>query len=283
MGNFLGKERVVERISDQPKAQKRIFEVESAGKTFEFVEFIAREPSDTLLLRLPAIGINAEEEAEGVHYSMEQKYNTLTLKEYGDEYSHDALKHAVEKAIRASGKRHAILHGTSFGAGVIYDLMSDPGDTDFAKSNNIKGAILETPALGKNAFNKRFRTVSDSILIASGVKISRMVSASGAGTGTVGYRKPGQELKPNIMAELFRQKTDGRKLHIPLHVVFAEDDHLIDNAKTLEILKSQCTDLSFETVPSTAKSLRHQIDYGRVWKKERAVIDRFILGAADPS
>lgn len=268
---------VIPRTYDRPDAQKRTIEVKIGDKEFEFVEFQSREPSNTAIVHFPAFAIDGEKDAENLHYVMEQRYATLALKDYGEEYSHDALKKALEKAVRESGKSNVVLHGASFGAGVIYDLISDASDPDFAEANNIRGAILETPALGKSHFNKRIRSVPDSILISGGRKFSKAVShLSGPDSAVAGYREPGREMNQNMIAELFREKTAGRKIHIPIHVVFAEHDHLVDNDEVLKTVRSQSSEVSFQTVPSTAKSLRHQIDYENTWKQERAVIEGFV-------
>ena len=106
--------------------------------------------------------------------------------------------------------------------------------------------------------------------------VSKIVNISGADDGVAGHRESGRELAPKMFAELLRNKTVGRKIQIPIHVVLAKGDHLIDNEKTFETLQSQSLELSSETVSSTKKSLRHQFDYGKVWREERQVIDGFI-------
>ena len=130
--------------------QRRTFSIEIKGQKFNFFEIQSAEPSDTLLAHLPGFGEDAEQYAEPMHISMGKSYCTLALKGYGETYSRESLAEALGQAIALSGKQNTILHGDSFGAGVVYDLISDPAGREFLTRNNVRGAILEPQFLDKN-------------------------------------------------------------------------------------------------------------------------------------
>jgi hypothetical protein len=279
VGNFLGREKATfsSRAHDRLEVQRRTVEVGSGGKKFEFAAFHPERPSETALVLFPALAMDGSQDAEGLYHVLGQKYDTFAFKNYGEEYSRDSVREALFEVMRKVGRKHVVLHGASFGAGIIYDLISDPATSHDLEQAGVRGAILETPALDKNHFNRRFRSVPDPVLISGGMAMSRAIS-NVSRPGVAGHRAPGQKLTQSEFAALLREKTVGRKVRVPVHVVFAEGDRLVDNRKTLQTLRSQCENISFETVPSTSRSLHHQIDYEAVWRKEPSVIERFAEG-----
>ena len=125
-------------VEPRIELSKRFLNIESNGGTYQFLEILPETPSDTLILSFPGFAVDGAEECEADHIGREQRYVTVGLRAYGDIYSRDALLNAVSSIIKSIGQeKKVILHGTSFGGGVVYDFISDPNNRDFLRRNKI--------------------------------------------------------------------------------------------------------------------------------------------------
>ena len=212
-----------------------------------------------------------------MHSVMGKSYCVLGLKGYGEAYSRESLMGALGQAIQSSGKQNTILHGDSFGAGVVYDLISDSTAREFLQRSNVVGAILETPFLDKEHLKSKARLLPNSILLRGSMLFDKVRNLKSLA--------PQQDLvelsssqKKSILIEALREKTTNKKIGVPVHLVFAENESLSDNKKILETLQSQAGKISFSTVMSEDDNGHHvkSNEYENMWRREKEVIEGFI-------
>ena len=82
-----------------------------------------------------------------------------------------------------------------------------------------------------------------------------------------------------MLLEVLKEKTLGRKIDIPVYVVFSEKENLSDNGKIMETLQSQAKEVNFKIVESS-HNVKHQIaedQYGNMWKEEKKIIKDFVV------
>ena len=263
-----------EVVRDQPEAVRQNFEIEAGGRKFEFAEFQPKEPSNVTLLHFPAFETDGEKNAEGIHYSMDQRYKTLALKGYGGDYSKPALVEALEKAVLKAGGGHVVLHGCSLGTSVVYDLISNPADRSFLERCHVAGAILETPLIDKAHFSETFRSARDSSILS---RVAELLNVRAEQSNTPKREPP--VLNREMALEVLREKTNGKLISVPVHVVLAKGDALVDNAKVMATLREQVPILSSTTVTSSPGHLGHRVaDYGAMWRNEAPIINVFASG-----
>jgi hypothetical protein len=268
-----------ENIPDsQPDKQKKEFEVESGGQKFDFIELQSAEPSNVLVLHFPGFAVDAEQYAESMHGSMEKSFCTIALKSYGEAYSRESIVEALGRAIQVSGKQNVILHGNSFGAAVVYDLISDPNGREFLRGNNVVGAVLETPVLDKEHLQSRIRLVPDRILVVGALGLDTIRDLRSFGPAILGLVKLSRSQKKSILLEALREKTAGREIDVPIHVVFTKNENISDNRKIMETLQSQAKEISSNTVMSADDMGHHVADdsYGDMWRSEEKAIEGFV-------
>jgi hypothetical protein len=257
----------------------RRFSIEANGQTFDFIEIQSAEPSDTLLLHFPGFGEDAEQYANSMHFNMQKSFCTVALKGYGEIYSRTALVEALKQIIQSSGKHNIVFHGDSFGAGILYDLISDPINNSFITDNNIRGAILEAPFLDKRHLQSRTRMVPDAVIIRGGLLYDRIRNLNSLTPKREGLIELTPLQKKTVISEALRDKTTDKLIEIPIHVVFAQNEDLSDNQKIMATLKSQGKEISFSTVKSADDKIGHHIadnEYDQMWRKEKEAIEGFI-------
>lgn len=267
----------------QPDKPMRRFKIEFKGQKFDFVELESSEPSTTLLVHYPGFAEDAEQYAEYMHYSMGKSLCVLTLKGYGEVFSKESVMAVMEKAIQLISKRSVIFQGDSFGAAVVYDLISDPANTEFLKRNNVVSAILETPFLDKEHLQSRARLIPDKILMRASMLFDKMrsgrvlKSASGSGKRS-GLVELSDSQKKSMLIEALREKTAERKIEMPVHVVFSQGESISDNNKITKTLQSQTKEISFSTFKSADDSSHNIADNAleNMWGEEKKVIDGFV-------
>lgn len=263
-----------------PGEQKRSFSIEVRGQKFDFLEIASAESSSTLLLHLPGFGEDAEQYAEPMHILMGKSYCTLALKGYGEAYSKESLVEALEQAIQLSGKQNTVLHGDSFGAAVVYDLISDPVGGEFLKRNNVVGAILETPFLDKEHLRAGARSIPDNILL-RGSMLFDQVRGLRSLAPQQGLVELSRFQKKSMLSEALRKKTAERKIEVPVHVVFSQNESLSDNGKIIQTLQSQAKEISSSVVMSANDNGHHIASdaYENMWRNEKEAADDFIRTA----
>jgi hypothetical protein len=242
----------------------------------------AENAATTLLVHFPGLGANAESYAKSVHDAMGRTYDTLSFLRYGETYAREALMGAIEQAIQSSDKDHTVLHGGSFGAAVIYDLISDPACREFLKRNNVIGAILETPILDKKHLRSAASKMPDRALINAAVLMN---SARSGNLGRELVELSSGERR-SILQEALREKTENRKIETPVYAVFSENDNLGDNLKIRDTLQSQAEKMDSMAVASSDKMGHHVADdqYWPMWQKEKEVVRQFEeLDRANPN
>ena len=270
-------ERLPQPENQLPKNARR-FAIEVRGSTFKFLELKAGKPSDVLLVHFPGFREDGPHYAVSMHRELGQVHDTLALDGYGETFSRELLVEALSRAIQQTGKQKIILHGTSFGSSVVYDLISDPVAKDFLKSAHVFGAILETPFLDKQHLKSRTRLLPDRSFMRGAEMLDRIIgNARSLGSQQEGSVDLPKSQQRSLLQEAIREKTvEGRTITIPIHVVLAENENLSDNAKIIKTLESQATEISTSTVKSAEES-GHRIadeEYEPMWKKERAFMDR---------
>ncbi len=272
MGSLNWSKRESSHIDEEPwyDLKKETFEVEGGGKQFKFVEIQPTEPSNVLIVHFPGLGKDGEKEAEAAHIGMGQRYSTMALKSYGREHSRDILVSAIKTAIgmRGAGKK-IVLHGGSLGAAVVYDFIGDVQNHEFLRGNNVVGAILETPVLDREHLSPLLRKLPNSMLTSG---------ATGFVRSGNGMEDKGEKIDVDILKEALREKTVGKFIEIPTHVIFAERDSLADNDKTLATLRAQAKMLTHDSAESKASRGRaaHMFaDSMKVERAEVAVVERF--------
>ena len=249
-----------------PELERRNFRIEKAERIFEFAEIQPTEPSNVLVLHFPGFGMDGIADAESIHVSMGQKYHTLALKGYGHIYSRDALVEAISSAIQITGQgKKVVLQGNSFGATIIYDLVSDQKTRDFLERNNIVGAILETPVLDRMHLAAKLKNLPDAMLVWGAQQIAQIRS------GPIGR---GKELDKHMLQEALRVKSGG-KIEIPIHVIFAQNESLANNEQTLVTLQKQAEKMSIDTVSSSPSNGHVIANYEAMRESEIAIVDRF--------
>jgi hypothetical protein len=277
----------VKNVSEfQHHEKMRSFEIEFEGQKFKFLEIQSAGSSDTLLVHLPGFGEDAEQYIVPMNILMGKSYCVLALKGYGETYSKESLMGALGQAIQLSGKQNTILHGDSFGAGVVYDLISDPDTGEFLKRNNVVGAILETPFLDKGHLHSKARLLPDKILLKGSMLFDKMRNLKSLAPQQ-GIVELSTSQKKSMLGEALREKTTNKKIEVPVHVVFAEKESLSDNEKIMETLQSQAEKISSNTVMS-AEDNGHHIEnnaYESMWQEEKKVIDGFVesVSVSSPS
>ena len=230
-----------------------------------------------MLIHLPGFGEDAEQYAEPMHVLMEKSYRTVALKRYGEVFSRELLVEALGQVIQSSGKQNTVFHGDSFGAAVVYDLISNPADREFLKRNNVVGAILEAPFLDKNHLKGKARLIPDEVLIRGSMLFDKVRNLR-----SLTPRQDMVELSPSekksIIREALREKKGERKIEVPIHVVFVEDESLSDNEKIMKTLQSQGQEVSSITVMSADDNRHHIADgqYEDMWREEKEAIDVFV-------
>ncbi len=264
--------KVVPDAEQVPESLKQRFEIEVGREKFEFTLLPSIKPSDTLLFHFPGFMVDGEEYVEPMHYEMDQRFNTLTFKGYGEHYTKESLVQAIEQALQSEHMKNVVLHGSSFGSSVVYDLITDPQYQEFIEKNGIVGAILETPVLGKDHINRKFRILPTNVLIAGAVRLAES------------RKENPRTLDVARFAEMLREKTEDKKISIPLHVVFAEHDTLLDNEKTMATLQQQAVDITSQVVESAKGNRGHQVaDYEDMWHSEKEVVLNFVTRAEEKS
>jgi pimeloyl-ACP methyl ester carboxylesterase len=263
--------------------QGRRFEIEIRGQKFGFFEIQSVGPSNTLLVYFPGFGEDAEQYVKPMHVLMGKSYCTLALKGYGEAYSRESLVEALGQAIQLSGKQNTILQGNSFGAAVVYDLVSDPAGREFLKRNNVVGAILETPVLDKEHLHSRARLIPDNILTRGALLLDSMRSLNSMRSlrslaPAQGSVELSHSQKKSMIREALREKTADRQIEVPVHVVFTQNENLSDNGKIIQTLQSQAKKISSSTVMSADDNGHHVADdqYEYMWREEKKVIDGFV-------
>ncbi|MFA6520671.1 MAG: alpha/beta hydrolase [Candidatus Paceibacterota bacterium] len=261
-----------------PESKKgRRFSVEVKGHKFDFIEFHSAEPSDTLILHFPGFGEDAEQYAESMNTLMGESYYTLALEGYGEKFSGEYLIEALEQALTLSGKHRVVFHGISFGAGVAYDLISNPVVRDFLKRNNVVGAILEAPVLDNRHLRRALRIAGEKTLMRAGMLFDKMRDLKSLAPKK-GLVKLSHSQKESMLSEALREKTTDRKIELPVYVVFSKDESISDNEKIRETLESQAKNMSFSIVASAEDNGHHIADdkYESMWKAEKEIIDGFV-------
>ena len=250
------------------KFEKQRFHIRGGDRDFELVEIKSPEFSDALLMCFPGFRIDGEKETEHVHAGMNRQYDTASIRGYGEMYSRDAVFAAITNAIQNIGPgRQVVLHGTSFGAGVIYDFITDPHNRDVLRQY-VAGVILETPVLDKRHLSSMLRQRSD-------VWLTESAHIFGRAFGDVQSHQSSSY--DSMIPEALREKTQEKIITLPLHIVFAENDFLVDNEKTLTTLRQQAEgqEVTTETVPHR-KGNRHKIaDPAAVRNSEAKAVERF--------
>lgn len=255
----------------RPEYRGRHFEVEVAGQMFDFIEWESDEPSDTLIVHLPSIRADGEEYTENMHYGMDRKFNALTLRDYGVGYARDRIIQAIGAAIERGGARAVVFHGTSFGASVVYDLISDPALQDFLQEHRVAGAILESPILDKNHLNSTFRLLPEAILVKGASRFAEMSAYVEAKVKRVERRD-----LTHLLAEVLREKTTDKRITLPVHAVFTDKESLADPEKTRRTLEAGSNKVSFTVVASASGRHGHQPqNYLEMWRGEKDVIEQF--------
>jgi len=265
-------------ILHQRNEQSRSFTIEVRGQKFDFLEIQSAEPSDTLLAHLPGFGEDVELYAEPMHILMGKSYCTLALKGYGETYSRESLAEALGQAIALSGKPNTILHGDSFGASVVYDLISDPAGREFLTRNNVRGAVLEAPFLDKEHLRSGARAIPDTILLRGSLMFDRIRGLKSLAPKQEGLVKLSPSEKKSILSEALREKTTEKSINVPVHIVLVQNESLSDNRKIMETIRRQTKNVSSSTVMSAGDNGHHIADneYEPMWKKEKEAIDSFI-------
>ena len=250
------------------EVQKKNFEIEIEKERFDFTLLPSAQPSHTLVIHFPGFTQDGEEYAEPMHYETGQSHTTLTFKEYGENYSKAVLTKAIEQALEVSDMRNQIivLHGTSFGSSVIYDLISDPEYKEFLDKIGVAGVIMETPVLDKSHLNAKYRSLPDDVLVSGAAKLADLSA----------IRRENKPLDEARFTELLREKTIDKKITIPVHVVFAAHDRLVDNRKIADTLRNQSAEFTSQVVPSASSRAGHHVaEYESTWNSEKKVIDDF--------
>ena len=269
-------EKVENTAEVQLDEQRRDFEIEIKGQRFGFSEIQPAHPSDTLLVHLPGFGEDTKQYIEPMHNVMGKSHCTLALNGYGETYSKEQLISALEQAIQKSGKQHVILHGSSFGAGVAYDLISTG---EFVTRNKIVGAILETPFIDKKHLKSRVRSLPDSVLLRGSILFEKVRNLKSLAPSQEGLLALTSAQKRSIITEALREKTNnsGQKVTTPIHLIFVENESISDNEGIVETLQSQAESISFSTFPSADDNGHHikQDAYEHMWLEEKRVKDEF--------
>ena len=261
-------EQAVEITS--PENKKETFMVEEGGQQFEFTFIPSSTPTELTLLHLPGLraGGGGGNNLIPIQRELDGVTNGLALSYYMEPYSKDNLRGAIQKALEIKAKGPVIMHGHSYGASLVYDLVSDDRGADFIKTNNIAGVILESPVIDKDNMSPRIRNFPDRIILAMSGALSNFAPPPEGIASS-------KELDRQMMAEVLRLKTKGGKIDISVLVSFAEADKLIDRETSLKTLQELSSSISAQIYPSAQGEHGHQFkDIGDVRSKEREFIEQ---------
>ena len=91
MTERMQKDLVAQRADEYRRSYpKKEFTIEIKGQKFEFVEFESAVPSDTLVVHFSGLQGDSIYYAQGMHVCLEEAFNTLALRDYGETYSRES-------------------------------------------------------------------------------------------------------------------------------------------------------------------------------------------------
>ena len=253
-----------------PENKKETFMVEEGGQQFEFTFIPSSTTTELTLLHLPGLraGGGGGNNLIPIQRELDGVTNGLALGYYKEPYSKDNLRGAIQKALEIKAKGPVIMHGHSYGASLVYDLVSDDHGADFVKTNNIAGVILESPVIDKDNMSPRIRRFPDRIILAMSGALSNFAPPP------VGIESS-KELDRQMMAEVLRPKTARVKINVPVQVSFAKKDNLVNIETSLNTLQELSSSITVQIYPSAQGEHGHQFEnIGDVRSKEREFIEQ---------